>query len=177
MNVFVDIPPLILKKKNRKFFTPQEDEILRQVVWRYGARNWILLSSMLPGKTARQCRDRYVNYLAPGLSHMEWSQQEDDLLKSLVEEYGQKWSLIAKKFPHRSPINVKNRWAHFLGKKYNSNSGEMNFLSSSSSTSSNEDCNVDIINEANANENNGTEKVPNADLGIFNISYLCNRNK
>ncbi|OHT03294.1 Myb-like DNA-binding domain containing protein [Tritrichomonas foetus] len=106
-------------KKDRKFFNAFEDNLLRNLVMRYGARNWILLASMMPGKTARQCRDRYMNYLAPGLTQEEWTEEEDELLQQLVIEIGPKWSLIAKKFPQRSPINVKNRWAHFLGKKFN----------------------------------------------------------
>lgn len=124
-------------RKDRKFFTSNEDELLKMIAWRYGAKNWILIASMIPGKTARQCRDRYMNYLAPGLCHSEWTVEEDDLLKKLYKEHGPKWSLISKQLPNRSPINVKNRWAHFLGKKVSSASSlKISSINSSSCTCS-----------------------------------------
>lgn len=124
-------------RKDRKFFTAKEDEVLKMIVWKYGARNWTMISSMLPGKTARQCRDRYMNYLAPGITHEEWTKEEDELLKKLYDEHGPKWSLISKQFPNRSSINIKNRWAHFLGKK----------MSSLRSSSSDSDQNSDYSSE------------------------------
>lgn len=164
-------------RKDRKFFTSNEDELLKMIAWRYGAKNWILIASMIPGKTARQCRDRYMNYLAPGLCHSEWTVEEDDLLKKLYKEYGPKWSLISKQLPNRSPINVKNRWAHFLGKKVSSASSSLkisNINSSSCTCSSDTDC-PDYIEIQKTSSHKEANKINTIDINSF-LSSISNSN-
>ena len=54
------------KTSKKQKFTLYEDELLKRIVFRFGPKNWKLIASMIPGRTSRQCRDRYSNYLAPG---------------------------------------------------------------------------------------------------------------
>lgn len=105
-------------KKKRVFFTEDEDEKLKNLVKTYGTRKWSLISSLMDGRSSRQCRDRYFNYLVPGYFKGEWSNEEDDLLTNLYSQYGSKWSLLKKYFPGRTPNSLKNRWNYFLCKKY-----------------------------------------------------------
>ena len=60
--------------------------------------------------TARQCRDRYMNYLAPEYVYSEWTNVEDNLLAEKYLEYGPKWSKIQKFFPNRTANALKNRY-------------------------------------------------------------------
>lgn len=104
------------KRNQRVHFTKQEDEKLKELVKIYGIKNWSLISSLMVGRTAKQCRDRYSNYLVPGFFQGEWSKEEDELLMKLYNEYGSKWSIIQTHFPNRSSNSIKNRWYYFLRK-------------------------------------------------------------
>lgn len=46
----------------------------------------------------------------PGLKGVKWTKSEDTLLKSLVEQYGEKWDLVCKQLPDRSDIQCQQRW-------------------------------------------------------------------
>lgn len=106
------------KKSARVHFTKKEDDRIKELVERFGKKNWSIIASFMNGRSAKQCRDRYCNYLVPGFFQGEWSKEEDDLLLKLYKENGSKWSIIQGYFPKRSSNSVKNRWYYFLRKKY-----------------------------------------------------------
>jgi hypothetical protein len=64
----------------------------------------------MPGRTARQCRDRWTNYLAPAISFEPWRPEEDSLIVHKVNEIGTKWATIAKFTHGRTGNALKNRW-------------------------------------------------------------------
>lgn len=72
----------------------------------------------VPGRNSRQCRDRYTNYLAPGLIHADWSEEEDKLLAEQFNLNGPKWTQIKKLFPTRSANDIKNRYNYTVCHKY-----------------------------------------------------------
>lgn len=90
-------------------FTPEEDAKIKELVQVFG-EDWRAISKAMPDRTLRQVRERYKNFLAPGIVNGPWSRQEDSLLIQLFRSLGPKWSKISKHFPSRSDINVKNRW-------------------------------------------------------------------
>ncbi|KAK8845121.1 hypothetical protein M9Y10_021302 [Tritrichomonas musculus] len=100
--------------KQRVPFSVDEDNKLKKLVEKYGKQNWNSISSFMSNRTAKQCRDRYCNYLNPGIFHGEWANEEDELLIKLFNEKGPKWSCIQKFFPYRSTNSIKNRWQFFL---------------------------------------------------------------
>ncbi|EAX86547.1 Myb-like DNA-binding domain containing protein [Trichomonas vaginalis G3] len=69
----------------RTKFSPAEDDILRSIVQKFGARKWNTIAQYLPGRTARQCRDRFRNYLSPDLKNGPWSREEDIMLIEKVK--------------------------------------------------------------------------------------------
>jgi hypothetical protein len=95
----------------RHKFLKAEDDLLRTLVEKYGEADWNIVSSFMSRRNARQCRERYKNYLSPNFRNTPWTEQEEDLLTQKVREFGPKWSLIAKGFDGRSDVNVKNHWA------------------------------------------------------------------
>jgi hypothetical protein len=98
----------------RRSFSSAEDRILFTLVTQLGRCQWADVATALPGRSARQCRERWRTVLSPGLVNGPWSRAEDDLLLKLYNEHGPKWSFIAKHFQGRSDCNVKNRWARHL---------------------------------------------------------------
>lgn len=101
----------------RILFTKDEDKKIKQLVEIFGTKHWDLVAQFMNGRTAKQCRDRYSNYLIPGYFQGDWTAEEDSLLIKLYIENGPKWSIIQKSFPQRSANTIKNRWYYFLRKR------------------------------------------------------------
>jgi hypothetical protein len=73
----------------------------------------------LGNRTARQCRERYKNYLAPSIRIAPWTPEEDALLLQKYRELGPKWSQMTSFFGQRSAVSLKNHYVrisqHFSG--------------------------------------------------------------
>ena len=103
-------------QSQRVRFTKEEDELLKQLVNNQSQPNWNEISRYMKSRTARQCRERYNNYLRPNLVNGPWTQEEDELLIELYEKYGPKWSFISQSFNSRSPVNLKNHHSSLISK-------------------------------------------------------------
>ncbi|MQL99196.1 hypothetical protein Taro_031915, partial [Colocasia esculenta] len=65
----------------------------------------------------KSCRLRWINYLRPDLKRGAFSQQEEDLIVSLHQVLGNRWSQIAAQLPGRTDNEIKNFWNSCLKKK------------------------------------------------------------
>lgn len=92
-------------------FSEQEDDLLKNMVEGYGTSDWNVIGQLMAGRTARQCRDRYLHYVCPTLRKGGWNRSEDEALMLLCKLYGAKWSIISRSFPNRSNIELRNRIA------------------------------------------------------------------
>ncbi|KAK8836263.1 hypothetical protein M9Y10_039895 [Tritrichomonas musculus] len=101
-------------------FTKNEDMKLKYLIDKYSTKDWEKIAEHLPPRTARQCRDRWTNYIDPNLSQEPWSHDEDNVLLEMHEKYGNHWKKIGKYLPKRSKNNIKNRWS-VLKKIFNEN--------------------------------------------------------
>lgn len=101
----------------RSKFTKEEDENLVQLAHKYGYKKWKVIAKEMKNKTAKQCRERWTNYLDPKLSFDEWEPEEDELLISKYKELGPKWSTISNYFPTRSVNGIRLRFLR-LAKAY-----------------------------------------------------------
>jgi hypothetical protein len=91
-------------------FSPEEDELLTSIVREHGSSDWHRVARLIPGRNARQCRDRWLNYLSPDVGNGPWSPEEEVLLLQKHGECGAAWKHIASCFVGRTDINVKSRW-------------------------------------------------------------------
>lgn len=106
-------------KCQRKKFTREEDEHLKRLVEKMGCKKWENIAKHMPGRTGRQCRDRYQNYLIPGFFSGQWSQMEDELLLQKYKDMGSQWSKMTKYFNNRNANSLKNRWNYYVSKHIN----------------------------------------------------------
>ena len=105
-------------KKSRKThrFSALEDQRLQELVGQFGPRDWRSIAQYMPGRTARQCRDRYMNYLSPEFYNEIWTKDDDILLYHKFVEYGSQWSKIVQFFPGKNANNIKNRWNYSVSR-------------------------------------------------------------
>lgn len=106
------------------------------------------LAQFIKGREARQCRDRYLKYLAPNVVNGPWTPEEEDLLTEKFNIYGSSWKTIATFFPTRTDVNIKSKWKKMqrhITKELLSNS---NNYSNESVFSSSDSENSPIISQA-----------------------------
>lgn len=91
-------------------WTPEEDDMLRQSVQIHGTKNWTAVSTLVPGRNPKQCRERWTAQLDPALTRDNWTPQEDATLLHIQKLHGNSWARIASFLPGRSSNAVKNRF-------------------------------------------------------------------
>ena len=95
-------------KQSRYVFTEEDDQKLRTLVEQVGLK-WNIIAEEMKLKP-RQCRDRWNYYLKPdAIEDRSWNKEEDEYLKSEVEQFGTRWAYIGEKMG-RTDIQVKNRY-------------------------------------------------------------------
>lgn len=95
-------------------FTTDEDALISSMVAAGGPKKWRAIAQQLKGRTAQQCRERWVNYLSPGVRKDPWSDSEDRLLREKVAEAGHQWSRIAGFFDGRTDVSLKHRYLKLM---------------------------------------------------------------
>jgi hypothetical protein len=91
-------------------FAPMEDALLIKAVRARGPSDWTLIATLVPGRNARQCRERWNNYVNPDLTHATWTEADDRLLLQKFAEFGSKWHLISGFFTGRGKNAIRNRF-------------------------------------------------------------------
>ena len=104
---------------SRQRFTPIEDMVIKNLA-QNRQLSWDDIARQLPGRTGRQCRDRYNKYLTKFVVNKEWTEEEDNLIIQKYKELGPRWTQIAQFLEGRNGNNVKNRWYKYIIKRDNS---------------------------------------------------------
>jgi hypothetical protein len=107
------INPILTKGQ----FTPEEDQLITEFVAQNGIHVWPQITPILPHRTPKQCRERWLNHLDPAITKAPWTGQEDRLIFEAYIKYGPKWAKIAPLIPGRSDNAIKNRWNASISKR------------------------------------------------------------
>ena len=105
------------KPHGNRRFKPDEDEKLRSLVTQYGERSWHTISKHMKNRSARQCKDRWLNYLSPNANHSEFSQEDREFILQYVSRNGPHWSELAQYFPGRNGAQIRNKWTTWSSKR------------------------------------------------------------
>jgi myb proto-oncogene protein len=74
---------------------------LKNAVEMHGGKNWDAVAALIPGRTKRQCWNRWKDVLDPSIDQVtgragKWGEDEDIKLKEAGQTYGgQKWNSMA----------------------------------------------------------------------------------
>jgi pre-mRNA-splicing factor CDC5/CEF1 len=77
-------------------------------MFQFGTSNWKLIEKLMIYRSARQCKERWTNYLSPLVKQSEWSIEEETQLIQLFEIYRSLWTKIPHHFNNRTPLQCKN---------------------------------------------------------------------
>ena len=95
-----------------------EDKVLQGLVELRGPKNWSSVAKELnmqvynstPVRKGKQCRERWINHLNPELQKHDWAPEEDEIIRVMQKQIGNKWSAIRKILCGRTENQIKNRW-------------------------------------------------------------------
>lgn len=101
-------------------WSKEEDDIIIEMVQKYGPKKWSTIAQALPGRIGKQCRERWHNHLNPGINKDAWTQEEEITLIHAHRMYGNKWAELTKFLPGRTDNSIKNHWNSSVKKKIDS---------------------------------------------------------
>ncbi|XP_054795020.1 transcription factor MYB3R-1-like [Prosopis cineraria] len=101
-------------------WSKEEDEIIIDLVNKYGPKKWSTIAQHLPGRIGKQCRERWHNHLNPAINKEAWTYEEELALVRAHQIYGNRWAELTKFLPGRTDNAIKNHWNSSVKKKLDS---------------------------------------------------------
>jgi hypothetical protein len=100
-------------RKENILWSAEEDAFLTEAQKKRG-NDWGRVAAMVPGRTNKQCRHRWVKTLDPDISAGKWTPEEDAKLTAAVTKIGKDWVPVAAMVPGRTNEQCRYRWTKTL---------------------------------------------------------------
>lgn len=82
-----------------------------------------ILSLTLVNHSAKECHERWIRYLKPGVRKGQWTDHEDAIVMEVVststEQPFTRWSDLAQRLPGRVGKQIRDRWVNHLNPNIN----------------------------------------------------------
>jgi len=112
--------------KNGTFnWSKADDNRLQDILKKFkNPKDWDAIAKELGGgRTAKECNERWVRYLKPGVRKGQWQDHEDAIVIEAVttckEQPFTRWSDLAQKLPGRVGKQIRDRWVNHLNPNIN----------------------------------------------------------
>ena len=99
-----------MRKSSKRAWDDAQDANLMALIADIGPQQWEQISAKMPGRTGKQCRERWHNQLNPLLKKQRWSIQEEWVLFILHQTIKNRWAEITNVLLGRSDNSIKNYW-------------------------------------------------------------------
>ena len=106
-------------------WSKEDDTRLAEIMKKYkNPRDWEPIAKEHGmGKTAKDCHERWIRYLKPGVRKGQWTDQEDaiviDAVQNSSEQPFTRWSDLAQRLPGRVGKQIRDRWVNHLNPNIN----------------------------------------------------------
>lgn len=106
-------------------WSKEDDTRLTEIMKKYkNPRDWEPIAKEHGmGKTAKDCHERWIRYLKPGVRKGQWTDQEDaiviDAVQNSSEQPFTRWSDLAQRLPGRVGKQIRDRWVNHLNPNIN----------------------------------------------------------
>ena len=92
------------------YWSKEEDEQLLEWIKVNGAKKWSECAKYMKKRSAKQCRERWLNHLDPTIRKEDWTPEEDQEIYQLYKKHGTSWSKLAREMKGRTENAIKNRF-------------------------------------------------------------------
>ncbi|KAL7519313.1 hypothetical protein ACHAWF_000221, partial [Thalassiosira exigua] len=90
---------------SRRAWTTEENAELRRLVSLHGTKHWSkIISVHLPGRSGKQCRERWCNQVNPDINKQAWTAAENKIILLHLQKRtngNSRWAQLAKLLPGR----------------------------------------------------------------------------
>lgn len=106
-------------------WTKEDDMRLTEIMKKYkNPRDWEPIAKEFgAGKTSKECHERWIRYLKPGVRKGQWQDHEDAIVVEAVttstEQPFTRWSDLAQRLPGRVGKQIRDRWVNHLNPNIN----------------------------------------------------------
>lgn len=101
--------------------------------------SWKRVEHYVKTRKSKQCRERWMNHLAPGISFDRWTKEEDKVLMSLYNHFGKQWIKYKEYLIGRPENQIKMRWRVLNRRNINENEAKkLSLLAKQNGENSNE---------------------------------------
>lgn len=112
--------------RNPHHWSHQEDILLQNQIEHLNLLNrkedasyWTEIASGVPGRSSKQCRERYKFNLDPEIKKEPFTTLEDELILRKQAKHGNKWALISQDLKGRTENAVKTRYKSIVKQQQN----------------------------------------------------------